>query len=94
MKWNGEVGGGEGACGAPPASAPLLAAVAPLPQRPVGQGRGAMKQGSGERMGCKLFEKGKKKGAGRLSPFYRGSDRREHKEAPNGFQLCGESKVR
>jgi hypothetical protein len=50
------VGGG---CGAPPASAPLPVA-APLPQRPVGQGRGAAEHGSGERMGRKLSEKGKK----------------------------------
>jgi hypothetical protein len=46
-----------GPCGAASASVPLPVAVAaPLPQRPVGRGRGTLKQGSGERMGHKLIE--------------------------------------
>jgi hypothetical protein len=92
MKRNGEV---RGACGALLASTPLMAATVavPLPQQPIGQGRGAVKQGGDRRMGHKLSEKGEKTQGGQRGPFYRGSDWRGNKDASTDFQSCTESKL-
>jgi hypothetical protein len=48
-----------GAYGAPLALVPLPVVAAPLPQHPVGQGRGAARRCSGEWMGRKLLRWGK-----------------------------------
>jgi hypothetical protein len=52
-----------GRCGGPPALVLHSAMVAaPLPQHPVGRGRGTVKRDGDERMGCELFEMGKRSG--------------------------------
>jgi hypothetical protein len=54
-----------GRCGGPPALVLHSAMVAaPLPQHPVGRGRGTVKRHGDERMGCELFEMGKRSGGG------------------------------
>jgi hypothetical protein len=52
----------QGLGGVPPGSVllPVAAAMAPLPQRLGGLGRGVPKRCSGERLGCELSRVGKK----------------------------------
>jgi hypothetical protein len=54
--------------------------MSPLPQRPVGRCRDAVKWCGGERLGCELSRVGKNGRGGQQCPLYRGSARCGHKE--------------
>jgi hypothetical protein len=66
----------------------------PCPLHPVGRGRGAMKQCSGERARVLARWSGEKVSGGQQSSFYRGSVRHSHKKGDRRIQSRAQSRLR